>query len=310
MVFDTNIKSMFDLQKAFPNEQACIDYLEHIIWAGTPVSPFDSESKVYKCADNQYKCCNTGKRFNIKTGTFLENTKLPLQKWLLCIWILTIANKGVSSIQLSKMLGITQKSAWFMAHRVRAVFGIENYNELEGEIEIDESYFSGKNKNRHAKNKIPNSQGRAINCKTTPVFGMVQRGGKLNAFVVSNVKKDSLQPIIRRFVKSNTRVISDEWVSYSGLNSQYNHDIVNHGRKEYVNLDDNTMHTNTIEGVWGIMKRSYNGIYNWWSKKHMQKYVDEFVYRYNMRKHPDSDKFNWLLANAGVSRTKYKDLIK
>jgi len=308
MMFDTNIKSMFDLQKAFPDEQACIDYLEHIIWAGTPVSPFDSESKVYKCANNQYKCCSTGKRFNIKTGTFLENTKLPLQKWLLAIWILNTYTKGVSSIQLSKMLGITQKSAWFMAHRIRAVFGIENYNELGDVVEADESFFGGKNKNRHADKKVKNSQGRSFKDKT-PVLGMIQRGGKLNAMVVPNTQQASIQPLIKQFVRPDSRLISDEWHGYRGLNSVYNHDIVNHGKKEYVNLDDNTMHSNTIEGVWGIMKRSYNGIYNWWSRKHMQKYVDEFVYRYNMRKHPDSDKFNWLLANAGV-RTKYKDLIQ
>lgn len=308
MVFDTNIKSMFDLQKAFPNEQACIDYLEHIIWAGTPVSPFDSESKVYKCANNQYKCSSTGKRFNIKTGTFLENTKLPLQKWLMAIWVLNTYKKGVSSIQLSKMLGITQKSAWFMAHRIRAVFGIENYNELGDVVEADESFFGGKNKNRHADKKVKNSQGRSFKDKT-PVLGMIQRGGKLNAMVVPNTQQAVIQPLIKQFVRPNSRLISDEWHGYRGLNSVYNHNIVNHGKKEYVNLDDNTMHSNTIEGVWGIMKRSYNGIYNWWSKKHMQKYVDEFVYRYNMRQHPDSDKFNWLLANSGV-RTKYKDLIQ
>lgn len=308
MVFDTNIKSMFDLQKAFPDEQACIDYLEHIIWAGTPVSPFDSESKVYKCSNNRYKCKNTGKYFNIKTKTFLENTKIPLQKWLFALWIITSYKKGISSVQLAKTIGVTQKSAWFMAQRIRACFGIENNNELEGVVEADESFFGGKNKNRHKDKKVPQSQGRSFKDKT-PVLGMLQRGGKLNAFVVANTQRLSIQPLIKQFVKPNTQLISDEWHGYTGLNSTYNHNIVNHAKKEYVNLVDNTIHSNTIEGVWGIMKRSYNGIYNWWSKKHMQKYVDEFVYRYNMRQHPDSDKFNWLLANSGV-RTKYKDLIQ
>lgn len=333
MVFDTNIKSMFDLQKAFPNEQACIDYLEHIIWAGTPVSPFDSDSKVYKCSNNRYKCKNTGKYFNIKTKTFLENTKIPLQKWLFALWIITSYKKGISSIQLAKTIGITQKSAWFMAQRIRACFGIENNNELEGVVEVDESFFGGKNKNRHKDKKVAQSQGRSFKDKT-PALGMLQRAeveiverphkiipnktvkekitkksSKLNAIVIPNTQGKVIQPLIKSHVKLNTKLITDEWHAYKGLGSIYNHGIVDHSKKEYVNLNDSSIYSNGIEGVWGIMKRSYNGIYNWWSKKHMQKYLDEFVYRYNMKDHPDSDKFNWLIANSGV-RTKYKDLIQ
>lgn len=102
-MFDTNIKSMFDLLRTFPTEQSCIDYLENIMWAGTPVSPYDSESKVYKCANNQYRCKNSDKLFNVKTKTFLENTKLPLQKWMLAIWLVTSHKKGISSLQLSRV---------------------------------------------------------------------------------------------------------------------------------------------------------------------------------------------------------------
>lgn len=310
-MFDTNIKSMFDLMRTFPTEQSCIDYLENIMWAGTPVSPYDSESKVYKCANNQYRCKNSDKLFNIKTGTFLENTKLPLQKWMLAIWLITSHKKGISSLQLSRDLDITQKSSWFMLQRIRAVFVVENFNELGGEnevVEMDETFVGGKNKNRHKDKKVAQSQGRSFKDKT-PVFGMLQRNGKLTAIVVADTKGTTLKPLIKKYVTGGTRIITDEWHAYRGLNANYDHQCVDHGKKIYVNLEDASIHSNSIENSWKQLKTSYNGIYNWMSRKHMQFYINEFVYRFNMRKHPDSDKFNWMLANGGV-RTKYKDLIQ
>ena len=139
-MFNTNIKSVIDLIRTFPTEQSCIDYLEQIRWAGTPVSPFDATSKVYKCKGNNYKCKNTGKYFNVRTGTMYDNTKMPLQKWFLAVWVVTAHKKGLASTQLAKDIDVTQKSAWFMLQRIRACFGIENYNELEGTVEADESF--------------------------------------------------------------------------------------------------------------------------------------------------------------------------
>lgn len=310
-MFDTNIKSMFDLMKAFPTEQSCYDYLENLIWAGKPTSPYDSESRVYKCAGNMYRCKNTDRLFNIKTGTFLENTKLPLQKWMLAIWLITSHKKGISSLQLGRDLAITQKTAWFVLQRIRATFKIENFNEIGGEnevVEMDETFVGGKNKNRHKDKKVAQSQGRSFKDKT-PVFGMLQRNGKLTAIVVSDTKGTTLKPLINKYVAHGTRVITDEWLGYRNLPPAYDHQCVDHGKKIYVNLDDGSIHSNSIENSWKQFKTSYNGIYNWMSRKHLQLYVDEFVYRFNMRKHPDSDKFNWMLVNGAV-RTKYKDLIK
>ncbi|HFK5527160.1 TPA: IS1595 family transposase [Elizabethkingia anophelis] len=301
-----DIKSVFELTQIFSSEQDCIDYLETLRWSKVPVSPFDPTSKVYKCKNNQYRCKSTGKYFNVKTDTMFENSKISLRKWFLAIWLVTAHKKGISSIQLSKDIGTTQKTAWFMLQRIRACFGIENSNELEGVVECDETFIGGKNKNRHKDKKVPHSQGRSFKDKV-PVMGMLQRDGKMNAFVVDDTKRKSIQPLIYKYVNTATRLITDEWLAYTGLGKDYDHRIIDHSKKEYVNLQDNTIHTNNIEGSWNILKRSVSGMYNHVSKKHLQKYVDEFVYRFNLRKVSDQEKFRYLLSNSNV-RTKYREL--
>ena len=308
-MINTNIKSVFELTQTFSSEQVCIEYLESLRWGGIVVSPFDSTSKIYKCKNNQYRCRNTGKYFNAKTGTMFENSKIGLRKWFLSIWLVTAHKKGISSLQLSKDIGVTQKTAWFLLQRIRACFGIENSNELEGIIECDETFIGGKNKNRHKDKKVPQSQGRSYKDKV-PVMGMLQRGGKMNAYVVSDTKRKSIQPLIFRYVKQdNTLVISDEWWAYKGLNKYYDHNVIDHSKKEYVSLQDKSIHTNNIEGSWNILKRSVSGMYNHVSKKHLQLYVDEFVYRFNLRKVSDQEKFRYLLLHSDV-RTKYHELVQ
>lgn len=305
-MFNTNIKSILDLVKSFPTEEDCMTYLEQLRWNGIPVSPFSTESKVYKCKGFKYKCKDTGKYFNVKTGTMYDNTKMELQKWFMAVWLVTSHKKGVSSLQLSRDLDITQKSAWFMLQRIRACFGIENNNELEGIVEADESFYGGKNKNRHANKKVKHSQGRSCKDKT-PIVGLIQRGGKLTAIVTKDTSIEQVQPIVKKFVKKDSILVTDDWKAYKNLDHLYTHYAIKHS-DGYQSPDVSMKHTGSIEGAWKIMKNSLRDMYNHVSKKHLQFYVDEFVYRYNMRKHPDSDKFNWLNVNCGV-RTRYKDLI-
>jgi len=144
-MINKDFKSILELIQAFPDEQSCIDHLEAIRWDGDVVSPFDADSKVYNCKGNKYKCKETGKYFNVKTNTIFDNTKLPLQKWFLAIWLVTGHKKGISSLQLGRDLDITQKSAWFMLGRIRQCFGLDN-DQLEGEIEADETFVGGKTK--------------------------------------------------------------------------------------------------------------------------------------------------------------------
>ncbi|EHJ57455.1 hypothetical protein HMPREF9318_01689 [Streptococcus urinalis FB127-CNA-2] len=296
-------KSLFDLQSAFPTEQACIEHLEELRWGDVVVSPFDATSKVYKCKGNKYRCVNTKKYFNVKTDTLFENTKTPLRKWFMAIWMVTSHKKGISSVQLAKDIDVTQKTAWFMLERIRKCFGSENNNDLDDVVEVDETYIGGKNKNRHHSKKVKNAQGRSLKDKSA-VVGMLQRQGKVNAHHVSDNKTQTLTDEIIKYVKRTAQLYTDEWLGYNKVADMYAHAYVNHGAREYVNGD---AYTNTIEGFWAGLKRGVLGIYHSWSKKHLQDYVDEFVFRYNTRDYSDSQRFNLLLLNAGV-RTTYKEL--
>jgi transposase-like protein len=208
-MINQDFKSILDLIKAFPDEQTCIDHLETLRWNGNVVSPFDTISKVYKCAGNKYRCKNTGKYFNVKTDTLFDNTKIKLQKWFLAIWIVTSHKKGISSLQLGRDLDITQKSAWFMLQRIRNCFGIENNTELDNEVEADETYVGGKEGNKHANKKSGGSTRRSVKEKT-PVVGTVERGGKVNANVVENTSSKVLSREIISKVKQTATLYTDE----------------------------------------------------------------------------------------------------
>ena len=303
-MINKDFNSILELLQAFPNENACIKHLEALRWNGLVISPFDSTSKVYKYKNGKYRCKNTGKYFNVKTGTLFDNTKIELQKWFLAIWLVTSHKKGISSHQLARDLKTTQKTAWFMLQRIRKCFDIENNNNLDNNVEVDETYIGGKNKNRHPEKKVKNSQGRSSKDKT-PVVGMVERGGKLNAYQVGDVQTETLTHEVIRNVKETANLYTDEWVGYKGVSIIYDHAIVKHGQGQYVN---GRVHTNTIEGFWSLLKRGIIGIYHFVSKKHLQNYVDEFVFRYNTRSFNEGDRFNVLLSNIGV-RTTYKGLI-
>jgi transposase-like protein len=296
-------KSLIDIVKVFPTEQHCIDYLEKMRWNGFVVSPFDPTSKVYKCKNNKYRCKNTGKYFNVKTNTLYDNTKIELNKWFMAIWLVTSHKKGISSLQLSRDIDVTQKTAWFMLQRIRKCFGSENDGELNNEVEIDETYVGGKNKNRHAIKKVDHSQGRSTKDKT-PILGMVERKGKVIARKIESTSSENITPEVVKTVK-NAMVYTDEWVGYKQVSKLYDHLFVKHNEGEYVN---GRIHTNTIEGFWSILKRGIVGIYHFTSRKHLQKYVDEFVFRYNSRQCTEHERFDLFLQNM-EHRLTYKQLI-
>lgn len=310
-MFNSRFKSLEDLQKAFPTEQDCIDYLEEMRWHGNIVSPFDLTSKIYKCKDNNYRCKNTGKYFNVKTKLIFHKTNMPLIKWFMAIWLILSHKKGISSIQLGKDIGVTQKTAWFMMHRIRKALGLDNDvgeddsgGKLNGTVEIDESFIGGKNKNRHRDKKVKASQGRSFKDKV-PVFGMLQRNGRVIAKVVKDTSVKSLSPLIYNHIEFGSNLYTDEWNYGVGADYYYNHRNVNHGAGFYGSGD---LTTNHIEGFWALIKRSIMGIYYHWSKKHMQKYIDECVYRFNTRKLSDKERFELFLQNIECRLT-YKELI-
>lgn len=303
-MINEDFNSILELINTFHNEQVCIEHLETLRWNGKVISPFDPESKVYTCKGNKYKCKNTGKYFNVRTGTMFDNTKIELQKWFLAIWLITSHKKGISSLQLSRDLKITQKTAWFMLHRIRACFGLDKDTELSNEVEIDETYIGGKNKNRHQSKKVKNSQGRSTKDKTA-VVGMVERGGKIIARKVDSVKYSALKPIIEKNVTKGSTVYTDEYRAYKGFSKHYTLLAVNHNTGNFVIGE---AHTNTIEGFWSLLKRSIVGIYHSVSEKHLQKYIDGASFRYNTRDLNEAQRMNVLFANL-TTRTKYQDLI-
>lgn len=294
--------TLLNLSDNFPDEESCIRYFEKMRWNGNVVSPFDPTSKVYKCANGKYKCKNTGKYFDVKTGTAFANTKLPMRAWFYAMMLFLSHKRGVSSCQLARDLEITQKTAWNMLHKIREYMGMENNSTLSDNVEIDETFVGGKNKNRHKDKKVEKCQGRSYKDKV-PVFGILERGGKVIAKVVPNTQANTLVPIIKEYVKPGSVVNTDGW-EYTGLIGSYEQRSVDHEKHFYgvtyvTELGEIiTISTNGIENVWSHFKRMIIGTYYHVSKKHLQKYVDEYIFRLNTRNFSDSQRFNLLLRNV------------
>ncbi len=300
-------KSILELLKAFPNEQACIDHLEYLRWDGNVISPFNEASKVYKCKNNRYKCLTSNKYFNVRSGTIFEGSKIPLQHWFVAIYLFTISNKGLSSYTLATEMNITQKSAWFMLQRIRYAMDHESFiKEVEGITQIDETFVGGKNGNRHHNKKVKYLKRGIFEDKTT-VVGLYKNG-----VVKGVVAKDRTAPSLRRIVGANVPrysvLVTDDWRGYKNLYTIFEHYTVNHSRGRYVNSEGFT--TNHIENFWTQLKKTFIGTYsNIVSPKHMQKYVNEVAFRYNQREAPVSDKIDILLQDTNGKRLTYKALI-
>lgn len=294
--------TLLTMSDNFPDEESCIKYFEKMRWDGKVVSPYDPASKVYKCSNGKYKCKNTGRYFDVKTGTAFANTKIPMRAWFYTMMLFLSHKRGVSSCQLARDLGITQKTAWNMLHKIRQYMAMENEQTLSGEVEIDETFVGGKNKNRHKDKKVVRCQGRSFKDKV-PVFGILERGGKVIAKVVPNTQAKTLVPIIKGYVKEESVVYTDGW-EYTGLYSHYEQRSVDHEKHFYGTIyatDEGeiiVVSTNGIENVWSHFKRMIFGIYYHVSKKYMQRYIDEYIFRFNTRNFSDSQRFNLLLRNV------------
>jgi transposase-like protein len=304
--------NLIEFQIKFNNEKACIEWLLEKRWGkNKAVCPFCKRGNHCKHSTrNIFTCLDCKKQYSVRMRTIFEGSRLPLFKWFIAIYLFTSQKKGISSIQLSKYLSITQKSAWFMLQRIREVMKSDN-DPFGGVSEIDEAYIGGKDGNRHANNKKGKTD------KTT-VIGIVNRDtGKVKAFKVLDNAKEHLLPKINLNVKEGSTIVTDTYQGYTDLRKHYNHKTVKHSIGEYVRKEEDNnnrkafkVHTNGIEGFWSQMKRGITGIYHWASEKHMQKYCNEFSFRYNVKELSDFGKFqDWFNSFEG-KRVVYSVLVK
>ena len=309
---ESQFKNLQQLLDFFKDEEVCKSYYEQKRWGGTPACPHcGNAGKIYR-TNRGFKCGEKlcAKKFSVISGTIFENTKIGLRVWFAAMYLISTSKKGVSSLQLAEQLGITQKTAWFVNHRIREMLKDDSKEPLDGEFEIDETYVGGKNKNRHKNKKVENSQGRSHKDKT-PVVGVLQRNGKLRLFVVENTSTQTLHTIMGNNVIEKSTVITDAYLSYKGLEARYTHVTVKHddGGGYVVTIGDNKFHTNNIENFWSTFKRGIIGIYHFVSAKHLERYCTEFGYRFNNRQESGVTKFEGALGACDNKRLKYDALI-
>jgi transposase-like protein len=306
MIELSKFNSLIELVSYFKNESICREFIKEQRWGNVIVCPFCGCVEVYTCKDGKRLHCNhCNHDFSVLVGTIFENTKLPLIKWFIAMYLLSSHKKGISSHQLSHDIKVTQKTAWFMLHKIRTTF-IQNDTMLENEVECDEAYIGGREANKHQSKKTNGSQGRSVKAKT-PIFGMVERNGNVIARKVENTNGETLLSNIRKYVREGSRVFTDEWIGYHTLkDSEYGHDIVRHKNNEFVRDD---AYTNTIEGFWAQLKRMIFGAYHFTSAKYLQKYVDEAVFRYDTAFYEESDRFALMMNNA-IGKRSYEYIKK
>ena len=301
----TEFNSLIQLVTAIPDEQAAIDHFTAIRWKNGAFCPYCGSVKVYHFGDKKtHKCGDCRQRFSIKVGTIFEDSKVPLRKWLMAIWLITSHKKGIASTQLAKDIGVTQKTAWFMAHRLRDAARTKSFNTpLSGMVEADETFIGGKEKNKHASKRTEGSQGGA---GKAVVMGMLERGGDVRAFHLKHGVAGYIPFMVDHHVAKGSTLLTDEAGAYKSLGSEYVHHSVNHSAGEYVR--DGFAHTNSIEGVWSLLKRQIYGIHHFVSPKHLDRYVSEMTWRYNRREMDEGNRVNALIAGSD-GRLTYKALI-
>ena len=302
--FDT----LSELTVAFPDEQTCLDHFRAIRWARGAFCPYCGATEIYNFSDGRtHKCKACRQRFSIKVGTIFADTKLPLRQWFIAIWLITSHKKGVASAQLARDLGVTQKTAWFMLHRLRYAAKTKSFNmPLDGIVEVDETFIGGKAKNRHIGKRGRSGRG-GIGSGKVPVVGAVEREGEVVARAVKSVDAATLKGFVREHVSRQAALlVTDEWVGYRGLDAEYAHAVIKHTAGEYVRAG---AHTNTIEGFWSLLKRQIYGIHHWVSEKHLDQNVGEATWRYNRRGAEEGGRVNSMLAATDGKRLRYNDLI-
>jgi transposase-like protein len=298
-------KTLADLYHTFSDNQVALDHFKAIRWRNGEFCPYCGHDKVYTLKANRYQCAQCRNTFSILVGTVFENTKLPLKVWFGAMWLITNHPKGIASTTLAKDLGVTQKTAWFVLHRLRHVARTQSFNTppMTGKVEIDETYVGGKAKNRHGRRY---GKGAAAFGHTT-VIGAAERGGQTVARVMpAGFTRPSAETFIESVVSPDAEMLAtDAHPIYQTIEGYPQHQTIDHRKGEYVRGD---VHTQTIESVWALLKRQIVGTHHWVSPKHLQQYVSEMEWRMNRRAISPQDRINALFSMV-EGRLTYKALI-
>jgi len=313
---DAQVKTLQQAIRYFGNDGVCIDTVANLRWPnGIPTCPkCVGKSHYYLTKQKRWKCKKCGRQFSVKVGTIFEDSPIALDKWLTALWMLVNCKNGISSYEIAKDIGITQKSAWFVLQRLRLALKDRSFTKLggtqSGPVEVDETFIGGQKKNMHLDKKVRyEAKGGAFG--KTVVMGMLDRDvRKVRAKVIPNVKRETLQKEVLNAVKYGSKVYTDEAVGYETLHYRFVHDVVNHSMT-YVK---GQVHTQGIEKFWSLLKRTLRGTYVAVEPFHLDRYIDEQVFRYNHRKNDegvkmnDADRFNTALLGIAGRRLTFAEV--
>jgi len=302
------ILSTFEFFKKFPDEESARKFFETRRWGDEPICGHCGSASVTECKNHKpmpYRCKDCRSHFSVRTGTVLAESRLPLQKWLLAIYMLTSARKGIPSTQMARELGVTQKTAWFLAQRIRETW-LKDQGAGDGgdHNQVDETYVGGKRSNMHA-NKRPNQMGGRG--RKTPIVGILNENKQVRATVMPHTTAKALTGFVKGHANKGATVVTDAYRGYLGLPKMgYDHIRIDHSVGEYVK---EKAHTNGIESFWALLKRGHYGIYHHMSAKHLHRYVDEFAFRHNTAKFGTMRFINMTIERMAFKRLTYKELI-
>jgi len=294
----------------FSDSEVAHDFFVQRRWPDGVACPLDcgSTAVTYMPKRRRWYCRDCKGQFTAKTRTIFEDSPIGFDKWLPAFWLIASNRNGISSYELHRGLGVTQKTAWFMLHRIREAMADEHFTKLVGPVEADEAYFGGPRRRPNIGNRNLATKSEGPQEGKTAVFGMVQRreSGKVRAFVVPGTRKATLERKIQENVLKGAVLYTDAWTGYSKLHRQYIHHVINHSI-EYVK---GHVHTNNIESFWALLKRMIRGTQTHVAPEHLQRYVEEQVFRFNTRKDKDGERFAQSVDHADGKRLTYKTLTR